>query len=39
MKRCESVGDVVEVDVRAAEVLGGEMRGFVWRRRREDFCS
>lgn len=39
MERCEGVGDVVEVDVRIAEVLGCEMGRFVWRRRGEDFCS
>lgn len=39
MERCEGMGDIVEVDVRAPEVLGREMGRFVWRRRREDFCS
>jgi hypothetical protein len=39
MERCEGVGDVVEVYVRASEVLSCEVGRFVWRRRGENFCS
>ena len=39
MECCEGVGDVVKVDVRAAEVLSCEVRRFIRRSRGEDICS
>ena len=38
MKRCERMGDVVEVSMCAAKVLSCEVGWFVWGRRGENFC-